>query len=167
MIPEPGVLDLTETVAENARRARRFHRDSLLLVVSADNCSGCDELAWQLERPAVRDVLAGSAYVVHITAGDLYRDPPRVVRVGSWTLETAGFPTTWVWGVEADRLRFRAVGLGPLQGGPPSAGIRSLTEGRSQVVQEARGAKLTACSGGFCLVLDDANDFSQDFSVEV
>jgi hypothetical protein len=167
MSDEAGVLDLTERVAENTRRARRYHRDSLILVVSADNCPGCEELHWQLARPAVREVLAGSAYVLRVQAGDLYGDPPRSVRIGTWTLESAGFPTTWVWGVEPDELTFRAVALGPLHGSSPSEAVRDLTEGRSQIVPDARGAKLTACSGGFCLVLDAGNDFSQDFSVPI
>ncbi len=161
------VLDLTEQVAENARRARAFRRDCLILVVSADNCSGCDELSWQLDRPQVRGVLAGSAYVVRVKAGDLYADPPRTVKIGAWTLESAGFPTTWVWGVHADELRFRAVALGPFQDLPAAEAVRDLTEGRSHVVREARGTKLKACSGGFCLVLDEGNEFSQEFALPV
>jgi hypothetical protein len=164
---EEGVLDLTDQLTENVRRARAFHRDSLILVISADNCPGCEELAWQLDRPAVRDVLAGSAYVVRLKAGDLYANPPRTVRIGTWTLETVGFPTTWVWGVEPEEIRFRSVALGPLQGLPAAEGFRDLTEGRSLVVREAQGAKLTACSGGFCLVLDRANEFRQDFAIPV
>jgi hypothetical protein len=161
------VLDLTDRVAENVRRARRYRRDSLILVVSADNCPGCEELSWQLGRPAVHDVLAGSAYVVRVEAGDLYADPPRSVRIGTWTLESAGFPTTWVWGIEPEELSFRAVALGPLHGSSPGEAVRDLTEGRSLIIPEARGARLTACSGGFCLVLDAANDFSQEFSVPI
>ncbi len=162
-----SVLDLTDLVTENARRAREYSRDCLILVVSADNCPGCDELAWQLDRPQVRDVLAGSAYVVRVEAGDLYADPPRTVRIGAWTLESAGFPTTWVWGVRDSELRFRSVALGPFQGLGPAEAVRDLTEGRSHIVSEARGAKLKACSGGFCLVLDADNDFSQEFALPV
>lgn len=161
------VLDLTEQVGENARRARAFHRDSLLLVVSADNCPGCDELALQLDRPEVRDILAGSGYVVRVKAGDLYANPPRTVKIGTWTLESAGFPTTWVWGVEKDELQFRSVALGPFQGVSAGEAVRDLTEGRSHIVAEAQGTKLMACSGDFCLVLDRDNDFSQDFAVPI
>ena len=160
-----SVLDLTEQVTENARRARAFARDALLLVISADNCPGCDELAWQLGRPEVRAFLSGSAYVVRVKAGDLYDNPPRTVKIGDWTLESAGFPTTWTFGVTHEELRFRSVALGPFQGTSAVDGVRDLTEGLSRIVSEAKSARLTVCSGPFCMVLDQSNEFHQDFAV--
>ena len=72
-----------------------------------------------------------------------------------------------VVGVEDGELRFRAVALGPFQGTSAVDGVRDLTEGLSRIVSEASSARLTICSGPFCMVLDRSNDFRQDFAVPI
>jgi hypothetical protein len=158
------VLDATDTVALNARRAKSFGRELLILIVSADNCAGCDRLDEQLREPAVRSRLAGQAYVVRIKAGDLYDGPEGAVRVGGWTLESPGFPTSWVFRLD-DELRFHSVALGPLNETAPAADLDDLLGGDSCWVSEASGISAQACSGLLCLPLNAGNGFHADFSI--
>lgn len=162
-----AVLDLTDTVNRNAQLARRFGRKTLLLVVSARNCAGCDVLAEQLASSALRSMLAGTAYVVKVDAGDLHDDPRRTVQVGAWTLESPGFPTTWAFLPDADGLRFAALHLGPFEPDDPEEGLRDLLEGRSGWVAEAESLTVQACSGLLCLPLNAKNSFSADFLLPV
>lgn len=159
------LLDATDVVAENARRARSFGRRLLWLVVSAKNCDGCDRLARQLAEPEVRDRLAGDAYLVKLEAGDLRGAVASKVKIGDWTLESPGFPTSWLWTVSDDGLTLSAVCVGPLDELRPDVDLDALLDGRSSVVPEARGVTLQACSGGICLPLNAANDFSTELTV--
>ena len=163
----PAELDITEVLRENQRRARRFGRSLLLLVVSAEHCSGCETLGRQLRDPELRKLLAGRAYVVQVKAGDLRGEVARLLRIGSWTLESPGFPTTWVWSVDETALSAHAVAVGPLDEFRPDKDLQSLLDGRSTCVPEAAGVKLQACSGSICFPLDRSNDFQADFQVEL
>ncbi len=157
------VLDLSDTVARNAELARRFGRQTLLLVVSARNCAGCDVLAEQLASRPLRSMLAGTAYVVKVDAGDLYDAPARTVRVGPWTLESPGFPTTWAFQPCEEGLRFAALHLGPFDQDDPEDALEDLLAGRSGWVPEAEALTVQACSGLLCLPLNAKNGFFADF----
>ncbi len=159
------VLDATDIVRLNAARAREFGRELLLLVVSADNCAGCDRLAEQLRSPAVRSELAGRAYVVLLKAGDLYDGPEGAVRVGAWSLESPGFPTSWAFRLGEDGLTFHALALGPLDEAAPEEDVRGLLDGQSCWVPEAGAVAAQACSGLLCLPLSARNSFHADFVV--
>jgi len=160
-------LDVTAQVTENLRRAIDYGRDLLMLVVSATSCPGCDKLAEQLKDPELRGELAGRAYLVKVTAGDLHTGAARSVRLGGCTLESPGFPTTWVFRTEPNRLALHSVAIGPLDEFRPDQDLGALLDGRSTWVPEAAGARLQACTGGFCLSLDRGNDFSADLEVDL
>lgn len=160
-----AVLDITENVGWNARRARAFGRDTLLLVVSAEHCAGCERLAEQLQEPAVRRQLAGQAYVVMVKAGDLHEGPEAAIRIGDWTLESPGFPTCWAFRIDGEELRFAGLALGPLDEDEPDADIEGLLDGSSCWVPEAAGSSAQACSGSICLPLNARNAFHADFAL--
>jgi hypothetical protein len=159
------VIDATDTVRLNAERARRFAREWLLLVVSAENCAGCERLDAQLREPAVRSRLAGRAYVVLLSAGDLHDGPEGAIRIGEWTLESPGFPTTWAFRLGADRLDFCSLALGPLDEAAPDADVDALLQGQSRWVPEAGWVSAQACSGLLCLPLSAKNGFHADFAI--
>lgn len=161
------MLDLTDTLAINVARARSFGRELLLLVVSAQNCAGCDRLAEQLDDPAARGRLAGRAYVVKVSAGDLYAGAETSVRVGDWTLESPGFPTTWAFRVGDEDLGFHALALGPLDEASADEDLDGLLDGDSCWVREAGGVSAQACSGLLCLPLNAGNGFHADFAIPV
>ena len=160
-----AVLDVTEIVALNARRARAFGREVLLLVVSAENCAGCERLAEQLQEPAVRSRLAGRAYLVRLEAGDLHDAPENTIRIGDWTLESPGFPTSWAFVIGDNALRFSGLALGPLDEGQPDADVDRLLDGSSCWVPEAASASALACSGALCLPLNARNEFRAEFAI--
>ncbi|MCP4871945.1 MAG: hypothetical protein GY898_24840 [Proteobacteria bacterium] len=159
------VLNATEVVVENWRRARTFGRRQLWLVVSAENCDGCDTLARQLADPELREGLSDQAYIAKIVAGDLRGSVASSLQIGSWTLESPGFPTTWVWTVSDDGLAFDAVAIGPLDDMRPDVDADGLLAGRSAWVHEAGGVTLQACSGSLCLPLNRGAEFRAEFSI--
>lgn len=160
-------LDATELLRENHRRAVKFGRKQLWLVVSAANCDGCETLGRQLADPTLREGLAEEAYLVRLVAGDLRGTVASSIRIGSWTLESPGFPTTWVWTVSDDGLAFSAVAIGPLDEMRPDVDAHSLLAGQSTWVHEAGGVTLQACSGSLCLPLNRGNDFRAEFTIPV
>jgi hypothetical protein len=135
------------------------------MVVSATNCSGCETLGRQLADAKVRDVLSPDAYLVKVDAGDLHGSVAARIKVGTWTLESPGFPTTWVWTVTEAGLQFSAVAIGPLDEMRPDVDVEALMHGRSTWVPEAAGISLQVCSGGLCLPLNQGNDFQADFAL--
>ena len=42
-----------------------------------------------------------------VKVGDLYADPPSSIRIGSWTLRSPGFPTSWLWDMDDDGNLFK------------------------------------------------------------
>jgi hypothetical protein len=160
-------LDVTALLAENHRRAVAMGRKQLLVLISAQNCPGCDVLDQQLHRADVRHRLGGAVYVEKIDAGDFLGDAARRIRVGAWTLESPGFPTAWLWALEPDGLAFVALQLGPLDARDPAAALDALLRGESQVVEEARGVRALACCGALCLPLDSGNGFRAALSIRI
>ena len=110
----------------------------------------------------MRALLAG-AELATVKAGDLWDDPPHTVRVGSVTLESPGFPTTYVFGVEDGAVAFRALALGPFHHRYPDENVEKLLAGESYVIEEAQGAAVRVCVGGFCTVLSQKNGFRSRF----
>ncbi|HCP45607.1 MAG TPA: hypothetical protein DIU15_06180 [Deltaproteobacteria bacterium] len=158
-------LDVTTTLAENVRRARSYGRSRLMVVVSADNCPGCEQLAEQLGQPPLRQLLLESAYVCRLKVGDLYANPPSSIRIGSWTLRSPGFPTSWLWDIDDDGLHFVALALGPLSHHEPEDDISRLLAGTSYRVPEAAGITIRATSPDQDHPLDESNGYWARFSV--
>jgi len=102
---------------------------------------------------------------VKVEAGDLRGSVAGAIRIGDWTLESPGFPTTWVWTVSDDGLDFSAVAIGPLDEMRPEIDAEALLAGRSTHVPEAAGVALQACSGALCLPLNRSNEFRATFQV--
>ncbi len=100
-----------------------------------------------------------------LNAGDLHGSVAAKIKIGDWTLESPGFPTTWVWTVTDTGLRFSAVAIGPLDEMRPDVDVEALLSGRSTYVPEAAGVTLQACSGGLCLPLNRGNEFQADFAL--
>ena len=161
----PLEMNLTDRMAENHRRALQFGRETLLLVASANHCSGCETLAEQLGSSAVRDQLAGTTYVVEVKAGDLYSGVAERMRIGDWTFGLPGFPLSSCWTVEPEGLRFRSVAIGPLDPLNPLDGLTDLLAGRSIWVAEAEAARIPVCRDTFCTVLHANNGFFEEFLV--
>lgn len=161
-------LDLTETVREHWADALAAGRTRLVLVVSAENCAGCETLARQLRAPEVRRLLEGRAAVCSAKAGDLYDDPAGRVRIGHWTLESPGFPTTWVF-APGDRggLAFCSLILGPIPSSIPEAELSAALAGTSAWPEEAAGARVRVCAGALCFVLREENGFRADFRIRL
>jgi len=158
-------LDVTQTVGENLRRARGYGRSRLLLVVSAENCPGCSRLDEQLKEPELRQMLLGSAYVCRMKVGDLYNDPPAAIRIGSWTLRSPGFPTSWLWDIDEAGLHFLALALGPLGDDAPKQDLSRLFSGSSYRVPEAAGIRIQVESPDSEHLLSETNDFWAQFTV--
>ncbi len=161
-------LDLTETVQEHWRQANAAGRTRLVLVVSAANCAGCEELARQLSSPEVVRVLEADALVCMAKAGDLYDDVAGRVRIGHWTLESPGFPTTWIF--EPDPLgglSFRSLVLGPLPSSVPHLALSDALAGTSSWPEEASGVQVKVCAGLMCLVLREDNGFRTEFQIRL
>jgi len=152
-------LDVTETVAENVRRARSYGRSRLLLLVSADNCPGCSRLDDQLKQDGLRQALLEGTYVCQLKVGDLYDDPPAALTIGAATLRSPGFPTCWLWDVHESELHFVALALGPLSDHAPEEDLSRLLAGSSYRVPEAAGITIRVELPTGQQVLDESNDF--------
>jgi hypothetical protein len=161
-------LDLTETVRGHWQQANAKGRSRLLLVVSAENCGGCDELARQLSSPEVLQVLGADAIVCLAKAGDLYDDPAGRVRVGHWTLESPGFPTTWVFEPDGENgLLFQSLILGPLPSSVPHLALSEALAGTSVWPAEADRVQVKVCAGPMCFVLRESNGFKADLRLQL
>ncbi len=161
-------LDLTETVQEHCRQANAEGRSRLLVVVSAENCGGCDELARQLATPAVARVLEADSVVCVAKAGDLYDDAAGRLRIGHWTLESPGFPTTWIFEPDADGgLSFQALILGPLPSSVPHLALSEALAGTSVWPEEASRVQVKVCAGLMCFVLREDNGFRADLRIRL
>lgn len=157
-------LDLTSIVGPAVAAAREAGQTRLLVVVSAENCAGCERLADQLDEPAVQASLRVAA-VVHVNAGDLYGEPADHVALGGWSLQSPGFPITWVFEVEAQALSFSALAVGPLDHHVPEHDVASLLGGESVWVHEAGGLTVQACAGDLCVPIRGSDDFRASFSI--
>ncbi len=161
-------LDLTESVQEHWRQALAAGCSRLLVVVSAENCAGCDALARQLAAPEVVRLLEGRAAVCTAKAGDLYDDPAGKVRIGHWTLQSPGFPTTWIFEPDArGGLTFCSLILGPIPSSIPEAELSAALAGTSAWPDEAFGAQVRVCAGPICFVLREDNGFRADFRIRL
>jgi hypothetical protein len=92
-----------------------------------------------------------------LVVGDLHDDPPRKVRLGNWSWEVPGFPTVLAFRLAEPGLQLLGCALGPFDDNDPAGGMAELLECRSQVVPEARGLAVTACTDTLCLRLDASN----------
>ncbi len=160
-------LDVTELVRGALAEAREGGRPRVLLVVSAENCPGCDQLHRQLGRPEVQRLLADRATVLEVSAGDLYDEVVEVVRIGHWTLASPGFPTTWMFEPDEGGLSFCSLILGPLPGDIPEAELSAAFAGTSAWPDEASGVTVRVCAGPVCLVLKESNGFRTDFRIRL
>ena len=160
-------LDVTDAVRGALQDARAGGRSRVLLVVSAENCAGCDQLGRQLARPEVQRLLDDRAAVVKVSAGDLYDDPADSVRIGHWTLQSPGFPTTWVLEPDAGGLAFCSLILGPIPGDIPEADLSAALAGTSAWPDEAAGVRVRVCTGPICLLLREENGFRADFRIRL
>lgn len=161
-------LDLTDTLRELWSDAIAANRSRLLLIVSAENCAGCDELDRQLRAPEIQRLLDVQATVHVAKAGDLYDDPAGRVRIGHWTLESPGFPTTWIFEPDANGgLTFCSLILGPIPSSIPQAELSAALAGTSAWPDEAAGVQVRVCAGPMCFVLRESNDFRADFRIRL
>ncbi len=160
-------LDATPIARKGLTDALAAGRSRLLLIVSADNCPGCDTLARQLASPEVVRLLDERATVVKVSAGDLYDEAADIVRVGHWTLRSPGFPTTWIFTPDEGGLTFCSLILGPLTSGIPEADLSAALAGTSEWPDEAAGTTVSVCAGPVCLVLKESNGFRADFRVRL
>jgi len=160
-------LDVTEAARDGLTEALAAGRSRLLLVVSAENCPGCETLGRQLERPEVVRLLEERATVVKVSAGDLYGEAADLVRIGHWTLRSPGFPTTWIFSPDEGGLTFCSLILGPLTSGIPEADLSAAFAGTSEWPDEAAGAVVPVCAGPVCFVLKEANGFRADFRIRL
>jgi len=160
-------IDVTPQVRAALSEALLGGRSRVLLVVSAANCPGCDDLARQLKRPEVVRLLDERATVVTVSVGDLYDDPADTIRVGHWTLQSPGYPTTWILEPDEGGLSFCALLLGPMPGGIPEAELSAAFAGTSVWPDEADGLKLRVCAGPICLILREQNGFRADFRIRL
>ena len=161
-------LDITDSVRRLAQSARQRGASRLLVVVSASSCPGCDEWARQLALPEVARLLGQQSEVLRVDAGDLYEDPAGRVRVGHWTLESPGFPTTWIFALDADgALAFCSLILGPTTSGIPEADLSAALAGTSCWPDEAASVRVTVCAGPVCLPLREATGFRADFRIKL
>lgn len=161
-------LDVTDALRDAWAEAVSANRSRLLLVVSADNCAGCGDLARQLAAPEVERLLATQAAVHVAKAGDLYDEPAGRVRIGHWTLESPGFPTTWIFAPDDEGgLTFTALILGPIPSAIPQAELSAALAGTSAWPDEAAGAQVRVCAGPMCFVLQESNDFRAGFRIRL
>ena len=137
-------------------------------MVSADNCAGCAALGRQLATDEVIRLLDGQAAVHVAKAGDLYDDPAGRIRIGHWTLESPGFPTTWIFAPDArGGLTFCSLILGPIPSSIPQAELSAALAGTSAWPDEAAGVTVKVCAGPVCFALRESNDFRADFRIRL
>jgi hypothetical protein len=160
-------LDVTEAARAALREALAGGRSRVLVVVSAENCAGCDTLHRQLARPEVQRLLSERATVLEISAGDLYDEPASAIRMGQWSLQSPGFPSTWIFEADPGGLRFCSLILGPVPGDIPEADLSAALAGTSAWPDEAAGLKVRACAGLLCMVLREENGFRADFRIRL
>jgi hypothetical protein len=160
-------LDVTAQIRTALAEALSGGRTRVLLVVSASNCPGCEQLARQLKRPEVVRLLDERTTVLTVSAGDLYDDPADSVRIGHWTLQSPGYPCTWIFEPDDGGLSFCSLILGPMPGGIPEAELSAAFAGTSVWPDEASGIKLRVCTGPVCLVLREDNGFRSDFRIRL
>ena len=141
-----GIWCLDKYVPWWRSELRRRGVDRLLLVLTARNCPGCDELKHQLVRHG-----AGltRALIVQAECGDLHGPSYFAIQWGKVVLRFPGVPTTLLIDVnDPEVLTLLALSLGPLTRGQEEEELSGLLQGKSRWIREAAGVPLRLVEPG-------------------
>lgn len=119
---------------------RRRGATQLLLVLTAHNCPGCDELKRQFD---VFGAEMEKTLILLMECGDLYGACYFGIKWGETELRYPGVPTALLLHLDdPTHLSLLALSLGPLTRGREAEELSGLRQGRSRWIKEAAGVPL-------------------------